>query len=408
MRILQINAVYKTKSTGRIVMEMHKYFQSKGIESYVAYATENTDCSKDPNVFRIGNTLDHKLHALAYRIDKMQGCHSILATFGLIKKIKKIMPDIIIMHNLHSNYINIKKLSTKIAKMKIPTVIIMHDFWFMTGGCYHYTMHNCYNWLHECNNCLNPKYKRVSKKKYLINKEIIHLLKPEIIAISKWVEGEAKRSPIFNDCKISCIYNWVNIESFKPISNTADIKEKIGVGNSFMILGISVGWSEEKGLDDMISIAKAMPEAKIVLVGNQIGKKIIPPNIITIPFIKEQDELAKVYSAADVFVNLSKQETFGLVNAEALACGTPIVVNNLTACPEFVTEYTGLVVKEKDDIIDVVKKQLEINNQYGRNFISNECRKFAVERFSMEKNLEIYINTLMNMCNDMRNESNLR
>ena len=87
MRILQINAVYKTKSTGRIVMEMHKYFQSKGIESYVAYATENTDTSNDPNVFRIGNTLDHKLHALAYRIDNMQGCHSTLATRSLLRKI---------------------------------------------------------------------------------------------------------------------------------------------------------------------------------------------------------------------------------------------------------------------------------------------------------------------------------
>ena len=49
-------------------MEMHKFFQSQGIESYVAYATTNTDDSNDSNVFRIGNALDHKFHALAYRL----------------------------------------------------------------------------------------------------------------------------------------------------------------------------------------------------------------------------------------------------------------------------------------------------------------------------------------------------
>ena len=90
MRVLQINAVYKTRSTGRIAMEMHKFFQRQGIESYVAYATTNTDDSNDPNVFRIGNILDHKLHALAYRLDHMQGCHSTLATKAFLKKIELI------------------------------------------------------------------------------------------------------------------------------------------------------------------------------------------------------------------------------------------------------------------------------------------------------------------------------
>lgn len=102
MRVLQVNAVYKTKSTGRIVMEIHKYLQKKGIESYVAYATENTDDSGDTNVFQVGNILDHKLHAVAYRIDQMQGCHSKNATKRLLSKIKQINPDVVLTHNLHS------------------------------------------------------------------------------------------------------------------------------------------------------------------------------------------------------------------------------------------------------------------------------------------------------------------
>ena len=84
MRILQVNAVYGLKSTGRIAMEMHNYFKKMGHESYVAYAIESTDTSGDPNIFRVGNIIDHKLHAVAYRIVIMQGCHSRLATIQFL------------------------------------------------------------------------------------------------------------------------------------------------------------------------------------------------------------------------------------------------------------------------------------------------------------------------------------
>lgn len=150
MRILQINAVYKTKSTGRIVVEMYKYFQSKDIESYVAYATENTDTSNDPNVFRIGNTLDHKLHALAYRIYSMQGCHSTLATRSLLRKIAELKPDIVLTHNLHSNYINLPILLTSLKQMNINVVLDLHDCRFMTGSNFIKTKCGIYHALQNC------------------------------------------------------------------------------------------------------------------------------------------------------------------------------------------------------------------------------------------------------------------
>ena len=139
MRVLQVNAVYKTKSTGRICMEIHNYLQSKGIESYVAYATENTDKSNDPNVFKVGNVFDHKLHAIGYRIDKLQGCHSRIATKILLRKISRMKPDIILTHNLHSNYLHVGLFLKGLKDLHIPVVVDLHDCWFLTGGCYHYT-----------------------------------------------------------------------------------------------------------------------------------------------------------------------------------------------------------------------------------------------------------------------------
>ena len=396
MRILQINAVYKTKSTGRIVMEMHKYFQSKGIESYVAYATENTDNSNDPNVFRIGNTLDHKLHALAYRIDNMQGCHSTFATRSLLGKIAELKPDIVLTHNLHSNYLNVPLFLKGLKQQNINVVLDLHDCWFMTGGCYHYTASGCDKWLTGCREC--PKFGKAAEKKYKINCDTLEYVHPTVIATSKWIEREAKRSLILERADIRMIYDWIDTETFYP-KNGENIRQKYGIGNRTMILGVSTGWSPDKGQAEMIKVAEDMPDAAVVLVGNQPQNAKYPPNVITIAFTDSKEELAELYSAADVFFNPSKQETFGLVTGEALACGTPLVVYNTTACPEFATEYTGVVMEKSSDVTEAVKTMLEKNDKYGRNFVRDKCREFVETNFSMDKNINQYIELFSELCN---------
>lgn len=396
MRILQINAVYKTKSTGRIVMEMHKYFQSKGIESYVAYATENTDNSNDPNVFRIGNTLDHKLHALAYRIDNMQGCHSAFATRSFLRKIAELKPDIVLTHNLHSNYLNVPILLTGLKKLNIHVVLALHDCWFMTGGCYHYTASGCDKWLTGCRQC--GKLGKAAEKKYKMNCDVLEYVHPTVIATSKWIEGEAKKSLLSARTDIRMIYDWIDMDTFHP-RDGAHIREKYGIGNRTMILGVSTGWSPDKGQSEMIKIANKMPEAAVVLVGNQPKNAEYPPNVITVAFTDSKEELAELYSAADVFFNPSKQETFGLVSGEALACGTPLVVYNTTACPEFTTEYTGVIMKNDADVTEAIKTMLANNRKYGREFVKIKCRAFVEINFNMEKNINRYIALFNEICN---------
>lgn len=392
MRILQINAVYKTKSTGRIVMEMHKYFQKKGHKSFVAYATENTDQSGDRNVFRVGNILDHKLHALAYRIDNMQGCHSHWATKVFLTKIKEISPDIILTHNLHSNFLDVPFFLKEVKKLGIKVVLALHDCWFMTGGCYHYTANNCDKWLSGCHDCL--LLGKAAEKKYKINCDVFDYVNPTVIATSKWIETEAKKSLLSKRTNISMIYDWIDTEVFFP-RNGQHIREKLNIGNRILILGVSTGWSIQKGQLEMIEVAKAMPEARIVLVGSQKKNTNYPDNVIVIPFTDSKEELAELYSAADVFFNPSKQETFGLVSGEALACGTPIVVYNKTACPEFVNEYTGCIMHDSSDILNAIEVVLKRNNMMGRDNVRKECRDFVLNNFNMATNIEKYLDLFM-------------
>ena len=395
MRILQVNAVYKTKSTGRIVMEMHRYFKAHGIESYVAYATENTDTSNDPDVFKIGNTLDHKLHALAYRIDNMQGCHSTTATRRFLKKIAILKPDIVLTHNLHSNYLNVPLFLTGLKRLNIHTVIALHDCWFMTGGCYHYTASGCEKWLTGCKKC--SKLGGAAEKKYKINCETLELLHPTVVATSKWIEREAERSLLAERTDIKMIYDWIDTETFYP-REVSHIRAKYGIGNRTMILGVSSVWSADKGQSEMIKIAEKMPDAVVVLVGGQPDNAEYPKNVIKIAFTDSKEELAELYSAADVFFNPSKQETFGLVSGEALACGTPLAVYNTTACPEFVSEYTGAAAETGSEIEKAVEDVLEKNKKYGREFIRNECRAFAEKNFNSQKNINKYLELFADIC----------
>lgn len=388
MRVLQINAVYKTKSTGRIMMEMHKYFQSRGIESYAAYATENTDTSADPNVFRIGSTLDHKIHAAAYRIDNMQGCHSVFATKKLINKIKSLKPDVVLTHNLHSNYVHVPMLFKALKDLNIAVVPALHDCWFLTGGCYHYTASGCDKWKNGCAFC--AKLGSAAEKKYRINCEMFDYVRPTVVATSKWIEGQAKQSLLAKRSDIVMIYDWIDMQTFRPKDGGA-VRKKLGLGEKTMILGVSAGWSADKGSEEMTEIALAMPDAAVVLVGAQPKNAQYPENVITIPFTDSKEELSQLYSAADVFFNPSKQETFGLVSGEALSCGTPLVVYNTTACPEFVTEYTGVVMENRQAAVSAVREVLEKNKKYERGFISEKCAAFAAENFSMERNIDRYI-----------------
>ena len=158
-----------------------------------------------------------------------------------------------------------------------------------------------------------------------------------------------------------------------------------------MILGVSTFWSKDKGQEEMLKISQKMPEATVILVGRQPEDAKYPENVITIPFTDSKDELAELYSVADVFFNPTRQETFGLVSGEALACGTPLVVYNTTACPEFVTEETGVIMEQDTDIVTAVKEMLDKNQRLGREVVAEKCRTFVEDHFNMSTNIGMYI-----------------
>lgn len=387
VKVVHINAVYKYGSTGRSLMELNEDLNHLGVESHCA-------CSRTygcPGVYQIGDEKSIKLHGLFSRLSGKQGYFSKQNTKKLLRYIDSLSPDVVHLHNLHANYVHLPMLLSYLAKKDIATVIMLHDCWFFTGKCMHYTTQGCYKWETHCENC--PQIHEGNNSWFFDRTKSVHedrirlfqaIPRLAIVGISDWVTNECRRSPIAKNAKITKrVYLWIDLDKFRPV-NADKKRAELGLTDKFVILGVAEQWGNPKGLDRFLHLATQIsPEKQIVLVGNPAPDVELPDNVLCVGKTSSQEELAEFYSLADVFVTFSYQETFGKVSAEAIACGTPVVCYNSTACPELVGKNCGIVV-EKTDENGIFEAVNEIQRN-GKAQYSEQCVRFANENFSRQK-----------------------
>lgn len=216
-----------------------------------------------------------------------------------------------------------------------------------------------------------------------------------VISISKWVADEAKKSPIFSNAKrIDYIYNWIDLNKFKPVDGTP-IREKLGIGDRFTIVSCAHGWSEVKGLFTIFDVANQMPEERFVLVGSMAYDGELPKNVISVGATASVSELAQYYSTADALLVCSIQETFGKVSAEALACGTPVIANHSTANPEIAGKDCGLSF-ENNNVAEIVAAIRSLK-AVGKSSYKDKCLRRAEEEFNFELQMAKYLELFEDM-----------
>lgn len=402
MKILQINAVYSKSSTGRTTREMHEFLLAHGFESYVA-APDLADLKS--NCFKIGNKIDHKIHALKYRITGKQAYSSVWATKQLLKWMDSVSPDVVILRNLHGNYINLPLLVKYLAEHDTPTTLVLHDSWFITGGCTYYIAPHCYKWKTTCGTC-PAIHKDIKSWFFDQTHEILQdrqklfaqIRRLSIIGVSQWVTNDAKESVLKHAFRIQCIYNWIDLAIFRP-QNKKNLKEKYGFDkDKFIVLGVSATWSKAKGIDLFNRLSKILPSKyNIILIGNSDTLQYKASTITYLPPTNNVMQLADMYAMADVYVNPTIQETFGKTTAEALSCGTPVVAYKGTATPELIgqDEKCGYLINELDADL-FAEKIKDVCNSDVETYSSN-CRNRSVSMFNIETNINKYISLFNEM-----------
>lgn len=329
---------------------------------------------KDDDTLFIGNRLGRYLHILLARFFGIDGFFSIISTLSFIKRMEKEKCDLIHLHNIHGNYINYPILFTYIKKKNIPVVWTLHDCWTFTGRCPYFDMINCFKWKSGCCKCKYSKDAYPQSKldntrlMWLVKRKLFtNIKKCTLVTPSMWLSNLVHDS-FLNVYSVETIYNGIDLNVFRPMKS--DLRQRFGLEAKKVILGVAFEWERRKGLDIFVELSKVLTnDYKIILVGtNDYIDKFLPSSILSIHRTQSQEELAQFYSIADVFVNPTREEVWGMVNIESLACGTPVVSFDTGGCPECVIPSCGAVVK-KNDVECLVK---EIDKICKQNSIKRE------------------------------------
>lgn len=325
-----INVVCGIRSTGRICTDLAVALEAQGHEVKIAYGRENVPEQYKKYAVRIGSNLEVNLHGVKARLYDAVGLGSKNATKKFLKWVSEYDPDVIHLHNLHGYYINVPLLLRYIISSNKKVIWTFHDLWPITGHSGTCDMYNCEKWKSGCGEC--PGYrdypssiKDNSAYNYIWKKDLFTGIKDlTIVTPSNWLAGLVKQSFLRNK-KVEVIPNGIDTKVFTPLGN--DFKSFYGIGDKILLLGCTTWWSESKGLYDFYKLAEKLDERyKIVLVGldkSQISS--LPSNILGLERTNSVKELAQIYSAADLFLNLTYADNYPTVNLEALACGTPVI-----------------------------------------------------------------------------------
>lgn len=396
MKIVSIN-LGNYSSTGNIAKGICAKAIDSGIEYYLAYPDTLQNKEKGENDIIIGNSIGRKMSVRICQLTGFNGCGSIIATYRFIEELKRIKPDIIHLHNLHNTYVNLPLLFKYIKTNNISVVWTLHDCWAFTGQCPYFTLKNCNRWKTGCGKC--PQFRNYPASLF-DNSRIMYSLKKKwftgikkltIVTPSEWL-GRLVEDSFLNKYPRIVINNGINLNIFKPTPSNFREKHQI---NGFIILGVAYDWGVRKGLDVFVKLSECLDKRyTIVLVGttDELADKL-PRNIVCINKTNNQVELAEIYSAADIFVNPTREENYPTVNMESIACGTPIITFRTGGSPEILTDDTGCVVEVND------LKQLEIeirNHCENRKYTEENCLKHA-KRFSQDDKYTEYLRLYYNM-----------
>ena len=333
MKVLQVNCVYNTGSTGKIMADIHAELQSRGIESVVCYG--RGEKVNEPNVYKTCGEGYSKFNNLLTRFTGVMygGCW--FSTNKLISIIKKEKPDVVHLHCINGYFVNIYRLIQWLKENHIKTVLTLHAEFMYTANC-GYAL-DCEKWKTGCGNC--PRRKQETKSLFRDGtaaswrkmRDAFAGFEEDctIISVSPWLMERAQESPILRGFRHETILNGLDTENTFYPRNGDNLRRQLGLTGKSVVLHVTPSFSLDpdhiKGGWYVVELAKRMPEVIFLIVGNQSPIDGLPENVIDIGRVENQKELAEYYSVADVTLLTSKKETFSMVTAESLCCGTPVV-----------------------------------------------------------------------------------
>lgn len=404
-KLLIINVALNWGFTGRIAEQVGSLAKDNGWNVMIAHGARYQNPTQFSH-YQVSSSFEEKMHWGISQFWDGQGRGSWFATKRLLKEIDAFQPDVVHMHVIHGYYINYGLIMNYFKEKNIPVVWTLHDCWAFTGHCAYFTAANCEKWKTQCGQCPIPHdfpntYLDRSKANYNRKKQVYGDMQNLVLApVSQWL-GDLVKESFLGKHEIQVVYNGIDVDVFKP--SVSNFKKKLGIEGKYLLLGVAQGFDERKGLKDFFKLSEMLPEGyQVVLLGAMEEEiAIAPKSVIALPKTESLQELVEAYSAADVLLSLSYEETFGLTPVEAMACGTPAIVYNNTAQPEHITPETGFVVENGD--LDTLVTRIKTLCENGKANYSEACRERAVNVYNKDNCYNMYITIFDKLFNEKSN-----
>lgn len=390
MKAAVFNTFAKDKSTGKIAYGLFSYLRGQGHDVRFYYGQGNV--YNEDGLNYVGSKMESKIHIGLSRVTGLPGCYSCRSTKRVIKDLDSFKPDVVYLFNIHGYYLNEYRMLSYLKDKHIRTIYTMLDEYPFMGKC-GFSM-ECDHFLNGCHHC--PRLKAYPASYFFDTAHYLAMKKKEVyddfqeltfVAI-QYTLDRASESYILKGRNTYAADEAIDVRKYYP-RNCDKLRARLDIpkGNKIIVC-IAVYPDDRKGAQFYLEAARNLERRKditFVHVGYGGDKSKCPSNYIPISYVANQEELCEYYSLGDLLCFPSLSETIPSTCLESLACGTPILVFNISGMPYIADKSCSYMVEPKDveSMVKVIK-DIPLKNEK----IISTCRDYATARYDNRKYYE--------------------
>jgi len=303
--------------------------------------------------------------------------------------------DLLHLHWTNGGFLSINDLK-KLFQTGKPVVWTLHDMWAFTGGC-HYSG-GTDHFMNECGNCWmlrDPGNDDISHKGWLRKAEMYKAAGSLVfVTCSHWLAGEARKSSLLKNFRIETIANPIDTDLFSP-KDKSPLRAKwfIDPASKVVLFGAANILDRRKGIVYLVEALNYLknnyPDTagiEIVIFGKNksFDVTLLPFKVHEMHMLKSQQQMAELYSLADVFVTPAIEDNLPNTVMESMACGTPVVAFNTGGIPDMVDHLQNGYLAEFKSPADFAAGINYVLNSDEKDELSVAARRKVVNNFTNE------------------------